>query len=54
MFNNLMNVWYIVREYGHHQLREAVEVLAMGRRGSEPREFKNEQLKQLLVVIFMN
>jgi hypothetical protein len=34
-------------------VQKAVKVLAMSRRGSEPREFKNKKLNELMVLIFM-
>jgi hypothetical protein len=41
MFNNFMNIGHIVRENGQAKADKAVEILAMSRRGNEPREFKN-------------
>lgn len=54
MCDNFMNVGNIVREYGQTEAHKAVEILAVSSRGSEPREFKNQELKELMVLIFMN
>ena len=40
-----------MREDGQHQAQEAVEVLAMNSRGSEPRKFKQKQLNELAIFI---
>ena len=51
IINNLWNKGDIVREDGQYQAQEAVEVLAMNSRGSEPRKFKQKQLNELAIFI---
>ena len=41
-------------KYGQHKPYEAIEILAVSCRGNEPREFENNELKELVVLIFVN
>jgi hypothetical protein len=41
VFNNLMDIGNIEREDGQSEPHKVLKVLAMGRRGNEPREFKD-------------
>lgn len=54
VFDDFVDVRDVVGENGQAEAHEAVEVLTMSCRGSEPREFKKQELKELMVLIFMN
>ena len=41
MLNDFMNIGHIEGENGQADTQEAVEILAVSRRGNEPREFEN-------------
>lgn len=54
MFDNFLDVRNIMREDGKAKTHKAVEILPVSTRGIEPREFKKQELKELMVLIFMN
>lgn len=54
MRNYLRDVGDIVRKHGQSELREAGEVLAVGKSGVKPREFEEDEFEELMIFKFEN
>lgn len=54
MLNNFRYIRNVVWENGQRKSDKAGKILAVSSRGVEPREFKKQELKELLILIFVN
>ena len=54
MINDFMKIGHVVGDDGHDKSKEAVEALAVGRRGTEPRKFKDKELQELHIIKVIN